>query len=50
MSDKRMVAARMGGGRIGLIEQDMPELRPGAVRVEVHASLVSPGTELQRFP
>jgi len=46
MSDKRIVAARMGDGRIGLVEQDVPELRPGTVRVQVHASLVSPGTEL----
>jgi len=46
MPRKRIVAALMGDGRIGLIEQDVPELRPGAVLVEVHNSLVSPGTEL----
>lgn len=46
MSDKRIVAARMGDGRIGLVEQDVPEVGPGTVRVQVHASLVSPGTEL----
>ncbi|HJN14468.1 MAG TPA: zinc-binding alcohol dehydrogenase [Armatimonadota bacterium] len=46
MSKKRVVAAVMGDGRINLIEQDVPELKPGAVLVEVKASLVSPGTEL----
>jgi threonine dehydrogenase-like Zn-dependent dehydrogenase len=43
---KRRVAAVCGDGHIRLIEQDVPALRPGAVLVEVHASLVSPGTEL----
>jgi threonine dehydrogenase-like Zn-dependent dehydrogenase len=43
---KRHVAAVCGDGHIRLVEQDMPELKPGAVLVEVHASLVSPGTEL----
>ena len=46
MADKRIVAALHGDGRIGLIEEDIPELKPGAVLVEVHNSLVSPGTEL----
>jgi len=46
MAQRRIVAALMGDGRIGLVEQDVPELRPGAVLVQVHASLVSPGTEL----
>ena len=46
MAEKRVVAALMGNGTIGLVEQEAPELRPGAVRLEVHASLVSPGTEL----
>ncbi len=46
MKGKRIVAALMGNGHIGLIEEDMPPLRPGAVLVEVHSSLVSPGTEL----
>lgn len=46
MPDRRIVAAKMGNGHIGLIEQDIPPLRPGTVLVEVHASLVSPGTEL----
>jgi threonine dehydrogenase-like Zn-dependent dehydrogenase len=43
---KRQVAARCGDGRIRLVEQDLPPLRPGTVLVEVHASLVSPGTEV----
>lgn len=46
MAGRRIVAAVMGDGRIGLIEEDIPDLRPGAVLVEVHSSLVSPGTEL----
>jgi threonine dehydrogenase-like Zn-dependent dehydrogenase len=41
-----MVAAVMGNGHIGLVEEEMPSVRPGAVLVEVHNSLVSPGTEL----
>ena len=43
---KRRVAAVCGDGHIRLVEQDVPALKPGAVLVEVHASLVSPGTEL----
>lgn len=43
---KRQVAAVCGDGHIRLVEQDVPELKPGTVLVDVHASLVSPGTEL----
>lgn len=43
---KRRVATVCGDGRIRLVEQDMPALMRGGVLVEVHASLVSPGTEL----
>jgi len=43
---KRHVAARFGDGHIRLVEQDVPELKPGTVLVKVGASLVSPGTEL----
>lgn len=43
---KRKVATVCGDGHIRLIEQDVPELKPGGILVEVHASLVSPGTEL----
>lgn len=46
MTNVRHVAGVCGDGRIRLIEQPMPELRDGAVLVEVRASLVSPGTEL----
>jgi threonine dehydrogenase-like Zn-dependent dehydrogenase len=46
MPRKRRVAAVCGDGRIRLVEQDVPALAPGTVLVEVHASLVSPGTEL----
>mgnify|MGYP005836101663 CR=1 FL=1 len=46
MAEKRIVAAVMGNGRIGLVEQEVPPVAPGTVLVEVHASLVSPGTEL----
>ena len=46
MDGKRTVAAVMGNGHIGLVEQDVPPLRPGTVLVEVHNSLVSPGTEV----
>ena len=44
MRDKRIVAARTNTGHIALLEQDMPELLPGTVLVEVHNSLVSPGS------
>ncbi|MFB3894235.1 MAG: zinc-binding dehydrogenase [Phycisphaerae bacterium] len=46
MGNKRKVVALMGNGHLGLVEQDIPVLKPGAVLVEVKASLVSPGTEL----
>ena len=42
---KRTVAAWFGDGHIRLIEQDVPELRPGAIAVDVRASSVSPGSE-----
>ncbi len=46
MPGKRIVAAILGNGHIGLIEQEVPALEPGFVLVQVRASLVSPGTEL----
>lgn len=46
MNKKRKIAALTNDGRIVLIKQDIPELKPGSVMVDVHASLVSPGTEL----
>ena len=42
----RRVAALHGDGHIRPVEQKTPDLKPGSVRVEVHASLVSPGTEV----
>ncbi|HEX2948565.1 MAG TPA: hypothetical protein VHV83_03180 [Armatimonadota bacterium] len=47
MKKTRIVAAVMGNGHIGLLEQDIPPVTAGTVLVEVHSSLVSPGTELQ---
>jgi threonine dehydrogenase-like Zn-dependent dehydrogenase len=46
---KRRVAAVYGDGHIRLVEQDVPELKKGSVLVEVHASLVSPGTEVRSW-
>ena len=46
MSRKRRVAAVTGDGRIISLDQDTPDLLDGMVKVDVHASLVSPGTEL----
>ncbi len=46
MKGKRIIAASMGNGHIGLVEEDIPPLKGGAILVEVHNSLVSPGTEL----
>ena len=43
---KRYVAAVCGDGHIRLVAQEVPELVRGGVLVEVHASLVSPGTEV----
>ena len=43
---KRIVAALLGNGHIGLIEEAIPPVKPGTVLVEVHRSLISPGTEL----
>ena len=41
----RTVAAWFGDGHIRLIEQNVPELRPGSIGVNVRASSVSPGSE-----
>jgi len=42
---KRKCAARCNAG-IRIVEQDVPELVPGTIAIDVKASLVSPGTEL----
>ncbi|MBI3944623.1 MAG: zinc-binding alcohol dehydrogenase [Armatimonadetes bacterium] len=46
MSETRRVLAIDGRGRFVVIEQPVPEVKPGQVRIRVGASLVSPGTEL----
>lgn len=46
MELKRTVACVCSDGKIRLIEEPVPELKPGTVRIRSHASLVSPGTEL----
>jgi threonine dehydrogenase-like Zn-dependent dehydrogenase len=46
MAEKRLTAAVMGNGHIGLVEEEVPPVRPGTVLVDVRASLISPGTEL----
>lgn len=43
---KCKAAAVIGDGRITLVDDDIPPLRRGSVLIEVHNSLVSPGTEL----
>jgi threonine dehydrogenase-like Zn-dependent dehydrogenase len=43
---KRMAAVIMGNGEVKAIEQDMPELLDNEVMIKVHASLISPGTEM----
>jgi threonine dehydrogenase-like Zn-dependent dehydrogenase len=46
MPQVRQVGALDAAGRALVITQPMPPLRRGTVRVKVHASLISPGTEL----
>ena len=46
MPNTRTVAAWFDDAHIRLIEQDVPELRPGSIAVDVRASSVSPGSEL----
>ena len=48
MRGKLTVAAVMPDGRIGLVEEDIPDATPGCVLLEVKSSLVSPGSELCR--
>ena len=43
----RHVAAVCHDGHIRLVEQETPQLKPGAVLVKVQNSLVSPGTEIK---
>ena len=46
----RQVAALDGAGRVSVITEALPELRAGMVLVAVHASVISPGTELAGVP
>ena len=46
MKQKRTYAAVDGRGIISVEEGPIPEPKPGQVQVKVHASLISPGTEL----
>lgn len=48
MSERRLVGAIDGRGRGCVIDEPIPRLRPGSVLVRVHASLISPGSELSR--
>ncbi|MBP5638608.1 MAG: hypothetical protein J6X55_03960, partial [Victivallales bacterium] len=43
---KRIVGVVFYDGRIGVEEEEMPELVDNQVLVEVHSSLISPGTEM----
>jgi len=49
MPSKRLMAVRMGNGHLGVIEQDIPPVPPGTIFVEVHYSLISPGTEMRSW-
>ena len=46
----RKVAAIDGKGQFAVIEEPVPEPKPGQVLIEVAASLISPGTELGGIP
>lgn len=46
MSKTRKVVMMNGAGRIWTAEQETPAPKPGQLLIEVHASMVSPGTEL----
>lgn len=46
MNGKRRIGAIDGTGHGCVLEQDIPQVSKGMVLVRVHASLISPGTEL----
>ena len=48
MSDDRLIGAFDERGRGCVINEPIPQLRRGTVLVKVHASLISPGSELSR--
>ncbi len=43
---KRQVAVFTGKGEVKMVTQKLPELKENEVRIKVHASLISPGTEI----
>ncbi len=43
---KRIAAMIHGNGTVEAVEQDVPELKENSVLVKIHASLISPGTEM----
>lgn len=43
---KCLMAAIDGRGRVRAVKRELESLKPGQVRVRVHASLISPGTEM----
>lgn len=45
-SGKRRVVTKDGAGRFGVQEDDIPEVKPGTILIDVKSTLVSPGTEL----
>ena len=44
--NRRRVLTQEGAGQFEVREEEIPELRPGTVLIEVKSSLISPGTEL----
>ena len=46
----RRVAAIDGSGQFIMVEEDVPELKPGQVLVANEATVISPGTELGGVP
>ena len=43
---KKMTAVIRGNGKLSTVIEDVPELKDGEILIEVHASLISPGTEM----
>ncbi len=43
---KRRIAAVTGTGKVVLVKEPVPELKPGEVLIRVNCSLISPGTEV----
>ena len=47
MAEKLKVVARTGRGKLIVLEEDIPQVKPGHVLIDVYDSLVSPGTHLR---